>query len=203
MKRIPKQERTAEFKEQAVKRADEVGSTARAVEELGLVEQTLRNWVKAAKAGKLNPAGAKQITAEQMELSRTASRMSGFMARAMRLATRPRAICSSTSPSSTTGAAATPHWDICRQPRSCRTGSHDRISKKWQHEDDRLEDGKRRAPHVPVTHREQPPAIPFASPEPADFNASRLNVVFQRTDARFKPGAKPSICLGSTKISAG
>ena len=36
----------------------------------GLVEQTLRNWVKAAKAGKLNPAGAKQITAEQMELSR-------------------------------------------------------------------------------------------------------------------------------------
>jgi hypothetical protein len=43
-------------------------------------------------------------------------------------------------------AAATPHWDICRRPRSCRTGSHDRISKKWQHEDDRLEDGKRRAP---------------------------------------------------------
>ncbi|MCC4114749.1 IS3 family transposase [Aromatoleum toluclasticum] len=70
MKRIPKQEYTAEFKEQAVKRADEVGSIARAAEELGLVEQTLRNCVKAAKAGKLNPAGAKQITAEQMELSR-------------------------------------------------------------------------------------------------------------------------------------
>ena len=47
MKRIPKQEYTAEFKEQAVKRADEVGSIARAAEELGLVEQTLRNWVKA------------------------------------------------------------------------------------------------------------------------------------------------------------
>ena len=58
------------FKEQAVKRADEVGSIARVAEELGLVEQTLRNWVKAAKAGKLNPAGARQITAEQMELSR-------------------------------------------------------------------------------------------------------------------------------------
>jgi len=70
MKRIPKQEYTAEFKEQAVKRADEVGSIARVAEELGLVEQTLRNWVKAAKAGKLNPAGARQITAEQMELSR-------------------------------------------------------------------------------------------------------------------------------------
>ena len=70
MKRIPKHEYTAEFKEQAVKRADEVGSSARVAEELGLVEQTLRNWVKAAQAGKLNPAGAKQITAEQMELSR-------------------------------------------------------------------------------------------------------------------------------------
>lgn len=70
MKRIPKQEYTAEFKEQAVKRADEVSSIARVAEELGLVEQTLRNWVKAAKAGKLNPGGAKQITAEQMELSR-------------------------------------------------------------------------------------------------------------------------------------
>ena len=34
------------------------------------MEQTLRNWVKAAKAGKLNPARAKAITPEQMELSR-------------------------------------------------------------------------------------------------------------------------------------
>ena len=37
MKRIPKQEYTAEFKAQAVKRADEVGSIARVAEELGLV----------------------------------------------------------------------------------------------------------------------------------------------------------------------
>lgn len=75
MKRIPKQDYTAEFKEQAVKRADEVGSIGRAAEELGLVEQTLRNWVKAAKAGKLNPAGAKQISPEQMELSRLRSKV--------------------------------------------------------------------------------------------------------------------------------
>lgn len=46
-----------------VKSGEAVGAVAR---DLGLVEQTLRNWVKAAKAGKLNPAGAKQITAEQM-----------------------------------------------------------------------------------------------------------------------------------------
>ena len=38
--------------------------------DLGLVEQTLRNWVKAYDAGKLNGPGSKQVTAEEMELSR-------------------------------------------------------------------------------------------------------------------------------------
>lgn len=68
--KIPKQEYTAEFKELAVKRVNAgqgIGAVAR---ELGLVEQTLRNWVKAAKAGKLHGAGAKAVTPEQMELSR-------------------------------------------------------------------------------------------------------------------------------------
>jgi transposase len=69
VKKIPKQEYTAEFKEQAVKRAQEVGVGV-AARELGLVEQTLRNWVKAAAAGKLTSAGAKPVTPEQMELSR-------------------------------------------------------------------------------------------------------------------------------------
>lgn len=68
MKKIPKQEYTAEFKEQAVKRAQEVGVGV-AVRDLGLVEQTLRNWVKAA-AGKLATPGTKPVTPEQMELSR-------------------------------------------------------------------------------------------------------------------------------------
>ena len=40
------------------------------VKELGLIEQTLRNWIKAADAGKLNKAGGKVVTPEQMELSR-------------------------------------------------------------------------------------------------------------------------------------
>ena len=48
MKRVPKQEYTAEFKEQAVKRADEVDSIGRVAEELGLIERTLRNAVKVA-----------------------------------------------------------------------------------------------------------------------------------------------------------
>jgi transposase len=41
-----------------------------AAKERGLVEQTLRDWVKIAGAGKLNGAGAKLVTPEQMELSR-------------------------------------------------------------------------------------------------------------------------------------
>lgn len=69
MKKIPKQEYTPEFKEQAVKRALEVG-VGIASRELGLVAQTLRNWVKAGAAGQLNAPGAKPVTDEQMELSR-------------------------------------------------------------------------------------------------------------------------------------
>jgi len=69
VREIRKQEYTAEFKEQAVKRAQEIGIGV-AARGLGLVEQTLRNWVKAAEAGKLVGASAKTVTPEQMELSR-------------------------------------------------------------------------------------------------------------------------------------
>jgi transposase len=69
MFKIPKQEFTAEFKELAVKRVKSGQSVGMVARELGLVEQTLRNWVKAADRGQLNPPGAKIITPEQMELS--------------------------------------------------------------------------------------------------------------------------------------
>ena len=69
MKKIPKQEYGAEFKEQAIKHAQAVGIVV-ASKELGLVEQTLRNWVKAAEAGKLVSAGAKPVKREQMARSR-------------------------------------------------------------------------------------------------------------------------------------
>ena len=70
MFKIPKQEYTAEFKELAVKRVKDGQGIGPVARDLGLVEQTLRNWVKAAKQGKLNPAGGKAVTPEQMELSR-------------------------------------------------------------------------------------------------------------------------------------
>ena len=68
--KITKREYTAEFKELAVKRVKEGQTAGSVAKDLGLVEQTLRNWVKAADAGKLNGAGAKIVTPEQMELSR-------------------------------------------------------------------------------------------------------------------------------------
>ena len=69
MQKIPKQEYTVEFKEQAVKRAGQVG-TGVAARELGLVAQTLRNWAKAAAAGQITAPGAKPVAPEQMEMSR-------------------------------------------------------------------------------------------------------------------------------------
>ena len=54
--KILRREYTAEFKMQAVKRVnkrpEDCPGTAR---ELGVVEQTLHNWVKAAREGKLTP----------------------------------------------------------------------------------------------------------------------------------------------------
>jgi transposase len=70
MKKIPKQEYTAEFKELAVKRVKAGQTVGAAAKELGLIEQTLRNWVKAAAVGKLNGAGARIVTPEEMEFSR-------------------------------------------------------------------------------------------------------------------------------------
>ena len=68
--KIPKQEYTAEFKELAVKRVRDGQTVGAVAKELGLIEQTLRNWVKAHVAGKLNAPGARNITPEEMELSR-------------------------------------------------------------------------------------------------------------------------------------
>jgi transposase-like protein len=41
---------------------------------LGLVEQSLRSWVEAAKAGKLHEPGATTATPEQMEISQARAR---------------------------------------------------------------------------------------------------------------------------------
>ncbi len=73
MFKIPRQEYTAEFKELAVKRVSGGEAIAQVARELGRVDQTLRNGVKAAEKGRLNALGRKGVSAEQMELSRVRS----------------------------------------------------------------------------------------------------------------------------------
>lgn len=70
MKKISKQAYTAEFKELAVKRVADGQSIPAAAKALGLSDQTLRNWIKAAASGKLNGVGSRVVTPEEMELSR-------------------------------------------------------------------------------------------------------------------------------------
>lgn len=62
---------TLEFKQEAVRLVESGQSIAAAARTLEVVEQTLFNWVKAHRAGRLKGAGGKpKVSAEQMEISR-------------------------------------------------------------------------------------------------------------------------------------
>ena len=68
--KITKPAYTTEFKELAVKRVKDGQSISAVIKELGLGDQTLRNGIKASAEGKLRGAGSREVTAEEMELSR-------------------------------------------------------------------------------------------------------------------------------------
>jgi transposase len=61
---------TLEFKQEAVRLVEGGQSIAAVARTLGVVDQTLFNWVKAQRAGKLTGADSKAVSAEQMEISR-------------------------------------------------------------------------------------------------------------------------------------
>lgn len=61
---------TLEFKQEAVRLVEGGQSIAAASRALGVVDQTLFNWVKAHRAGKLTGADSMVVSAEQMEISR-------------------------------------------------------------------------------------------------------------------------------------
>ena len=61
---------TLEFKQEAVRLVDGGQTIAGAARTLGIVEQTLFNWVKAKREGKLKGVDSKPVSAEQMEISR-------------------------------------------------------------------------------------------------------------------------------------
>lgn len=70
MKRIPRAVYTVEYKVAAVQQVLSGKRVADVAPDLGVVEQTLHNWMKAYRAGKLASASGKQISPEQMENSR-------------------------------------------------------------------------------------------------------------------------------------
>jgi transposase len=61
---------TLEFKLEAVRLVKAGQSIAAVGATLGVAGQTIANWVKAAREGRLGGAGAKPVSAEQMELAR-------------------------------------------------------------------------------------------------------------------------------------
>ena len=62
---------TLEFKQEAVRLVESGQSIGAAARSLGVVEQTLFNWVKAHRAGTLKGAsGNPHVSAEQMEIRR-------------------------------------------------------------------------------------------------------------------------------------
>jgi len=61
---------TLEFKLEAVRLARTGQSIAATAKILGLAEQTLHNWIKADRQGRLGGAGGKPVSAEQMEIAR-------------------------------------------------------------------------------------------------------------------------------------
>ena len=62
---------TLEFKQEAVRLVESGQSVAAAARSMGMVEQTLFNWVKASRQGTLKGADRRsKVSAEQMEISR-------------------------------------------------------------------------------------------------------------------------------------
>ena len=61
---------TLEFKQEAARLVEAGQSIAAAARTLGVVEQTLFNWVKAERQGRLKGVDSKPVSAEQMEISR-------------------------------------------------------------------------------------------------------------------------------------
>ena len=70
MTKASRKQYTLEFKQEAVRLVESGQSMASAARSLGVVEQTLYNWVKADREGKLAGAGTKPVSPEQMELAR-------------------------------------------------------------------------------------------------------------------------------------
>ena len=70
MEKATRRRYTLEYKQEAVRLVSSGQKVAAAARALGMVEQTLANWVKADKAGQLWGVRREQVSAERMENNR-------------------------------------------------------------------------------------------------------------------------------------
>jgi transposase len=67
MEKATRRRYTLEYKQEAVRLVASGQKVAAAAKALGIVEQTLANWVKADRAGQLRGLSSEQLSAERME----------------------------------------------------------------------------------------------------------------------------------------
>ena len=70
MEKAIRRRHTLEYKQEAVRLVLSGQRVSAAAKSLGIVEQTLANWVKADKAGQLRGLSSEQLSAERMEVIR-------------------------------------------------------------------------------------------------------------------------------------
>ena len=70
MEKMRRARYTLEYKVEALRLIGAGQSIAAVAATLGLADQTLHNWIKAQREGRLGGPGSKPVSAEQMELAR-------------------------------------------------------------------------------------------------------------------------------------
>ena len=70
MEKLTRRRYTLEYKQEAVRLVSSGQKVSAAAKALGIVEQTLANWVKAEKGGQLRGLSGEQFSAERMEVNR-------------------------------------------------------------------------------------------------------------------------------------
>lgn len=70
MQNRPRAKYTLEYKLEALRLIGAGQSIAAVAAILGIADQTLHNWLKAQREGRLSGPGSKPVSAEQMELAR-------------------------------------------------------------------------------------------------------------------------------------
>ena len=116
--KAPRARYTLEFKQEAVRLVEGGQSIAAVARTLGVVDQTLFNWVKAKREGKLSGADSKPVSAEQMEIARLRAELARVTMERDILG-KATAYFTPAPSRSTPGSSATASTGRCRWPARC------------------------------------------------------------------------------------